>query len=313
MLGVTARSVMLHAHEEASFVQWMRETNNIFTGEEYKTRLGIWLANKRLVQEHNKAKDFFLSMNHLAHYTPTEYKAILGFKQNGAKRVAPAPSNFKAPDAIDWRDKKVVNAIKDQGQCGSCWTFSTIQGMESQWAIKHNKLYSLSEQNLVDCVITCYGCNGGLMEPAYDYVIQYQGGKFMTEEDYPYTARDGNCKFSAAKGVTQVKGYITIQEGSEKDLAEKVAQYGPACIAIDASHYSFQLYNKGIYDEASCSPEGLDHAVGCVGYGAEGAKKYWIVRNSWGTNWGEQGYIRMIKDKGNQCGEASAACIPQVA
>jgi len=148
--------------------------------------------------------DFFLSMNHLAHYTPAEYKAILGYKPNAGKRISSTPSNFKAPDSIDWREKNVVNEIKDQGQCGSCWTFSTIQAQESQWAIKHNKLYSLSEQNLVDCVISCYGCNGGLMEPAYDYVIQYQQGKFMTEEDYPYTAKDGNCKFVLSKGVTQV-------------------------------------------------------------------------------------------------------------
>ena len=310
IFGVTARSAMYHAHEEASFVQWMRESNNMFTGEEYKTRLGIWMTNKRLVQEHNKAKGFLLSMNNLAHYTPAEYKAILGFKPNAAKRLAATPSNFKAPESVDWRQKGVVNNIKDQGQCGSCWTFSTIQAQESQWAIKHNKLYSLSEQNLVDCVTSCYGCNGGLMEPAYDYVIKHQGGKFMTEEDYPYTARDGKCKFDASKAVTQVTGYITVQEGSESDLEAKVAQYGPAAIAIDASHYSFQLYSTGIYDESSCSPEGLDHAVGCVGYGTEAGVNYWIVRNSWGTSWGENGYIRMVKDKNNQCGEASAACIP---
>jgi cathepsin L len=285
----------------------------MFTGEEYKTRLGIWLSNKRLVQEHNKAKDFLLSMNHLAHYTPAEYKAILGFKQNKAKRVASTPSNFKAPTSIDWREKKVVNDIKDQGQCGSCWTFSTIQAMESQWAIKHSKLYSLSEQNLVDCVSTCYGCNGGLMEPAYDYVIKYQSGKFMTEDDYPYTGQDGTCKYDSSKGVTQVTGYITVTEDSESDLEAKVAQYGPAAIAIDASHYSFQLYSSGIYDESSCSPENLDHAVGCVGYGTESGTAYWIVRNSWGTSWGENGYIRMVKGKNNQCGEASAACIPTVA
>jgi cathepsin L len=304
---------MIHAHEEASFVQWMRQTNNMFTGEEYKARLGIWMTNKRLVQEHNKAKDFLLSMNHLAHYTPAEYKAICGFKPNAAPRAAAKASNFKAPTAIDWRDSGVVNGVKDQASCGSCWAFSTIQAMESQWAINHKTLYSLSEQNLVDCVTSCYGCNGGLMEPAYDYVIKSQSGKFMLETDYPYTGKDGNCKFSASKGITQVKGYITIVEDSEADLEAKVAQYGPAAIAIDASHYSFQLYSSGIYDEASCAPENLDHAVGCVGYGTEGGKNYWIVRNSWGTSWGENGYVRMIKDKNNQCGEATAACIPQVA
>ena len=307
--------MMYQAHEQKSFLGWMRETGNMFTGDEYHQRFGIWLSNKRLVQQHNAANGgFVLAMNKLAHLSPSEYKALLGFKnEKRSDRVKPIASNYVAPASIDWREKGVVNPIKDQGQCGSCWTFSTIQAMESQWAVKHTKLYSLSEQNLVDCVTTCYGCNGGLMELAYDYVKTYQKGKFMTEDDYPYKAIDQSCKFNAAKvAEPTVTGYITVTEGDEKDLMNKVAQYGPAAIAIDASHYSFQLYSSGIYDESSCSPEGLDHAVGCVGYGSEGSKNYWIVRNSWGVSWGEKGYIRMIKDKNNQCGEASAACIPTV-
>jgi len=299
-----------HAHEEKSFLSWMRDSNQLFTGEEYQTRFGIWMSNNRLIQEHNSAQNgFFLSLNHLSHLTPSEYRSLLGFKPSLRNRAA-KKSNFISNEAIDWREKGIVNPVKDQGQCGSCWAFSSIQAQESQWAKVHSVLYSLSEQNLVDCVKTCYGCNGGLMDLAYDYIIKYQDGLFMKEEDYPYTPRQGACRFDKTKGVTKITGYINVVQGSEDDLAAKVSQYGVAAIAIDASHYSFQLYSGGIYDEKKCSPEDLDHAVGCVGYGSENGKNFWIVRNSWGQGWGEKGYIRMIKDQGNQCGEANYAIIP---
>jgi cathepsin L len=306
---------MYHAHEEKAFLGWMRETNQLFTGEEYQTRFGIWLSNKRLVQQHNAANGatFTLAMNKLAHLTPAEYKSLLGFRMNLAKQgEVEKASNSRNVDAIDWRDKGVVNAVKDQAQCGSCWAFSTIQAQESAYAIKTGTLQRLSEQNLVDCVTSCYGCNGGLMTSAYSYVIKSQNGKYMLEDDYPYTAQDGSCKFDSSKGVQSVSSYKSISQGSESDLADKIANVGPVCIAIDASHYSFQLYNSGIYDEPSCSSSSLDHGVGCVGFGKEGDNAYWIVRNSWGTSWGEQGYCRMIKDKNNQCGEATMACYPIV-
>ena len=312
LFSVCARSVLYKQHEEQSFVQWMRSTNNMFTGEEYQTRLGVWMANKRLVQEHNKNGEFRLEMNHLAHYTPAEYKAILGFKPNLAKRVEAVPSNFMAPASIDWRDKKVVNPIKDQGQCGSCWAFSAVQAQESLYKIMAGKLQSLSEQNLVDCVLLCYGCNGGLMAFAYSYVCNHQSGKWMLEDDYPYTAVDGTCKFDSSKATSKTTGYFDITEGSESELQLKVTTWGPAAVAIDASHMSFQLYSSGIYDESACSSENLDHGVGCVGFGSENGVNYWIIRNSWGTSWGEQGYIRMVKDKNNQCGVATQACIPTV-
>jgi cathepsin L len=301
---------MIHAHEEASFVQWMRETNNMFTGEEYKTRLGIWLSNKRLVQEHNKAKNFLLSMNHLAHYTPAEYKAILGFKQNAQNSEASAPSNYKAPESLDWREKNVVNAIKDQGQCGSCWAFSIVQSVEGCYAAQKGTLYSLSEQQIVDCVTACEGCDGGLMTAAFDWVIKHQDGGFMGEDDYPYHPYETTCAFDKSKVKVTIIGYKEIEEGSEKDLAAKCASQGPISIGIDASNWSFQMYSGGIYDEPSCSSYNLDHGVGCVGYGSESGTKYWIVRNSWGEDWGEKGYIRMVKDKNNQCGEASLASYP---
>ncbi|KAH0793215.1 Clan CA, family C1, cathepsin L-like cysteine peptidase [Histomonas meleagridis] len=248
-------------------------------------------------------------MNKFAAYTPAEYKSLLGFiphirTSNGEK------SNFKSADSIDWRTKGAVNQIKNQGSCGSCWAFSAIVGAEGAHFLKTGKLISLSEQNLVDCVTTCYGCAGGYMTDAYDYVIKYQSGKFMLEDDYPYKGVQESCRFDLSKATGSITKYIEVTKFDEKDLAAKVSQHGPTCIAIDASHYSFQLYSQGIYNESRCSSTELDHGVGCVGYGAENQTKYWIVRNSWGTSWGEGGYIRMLKDSNNQCGVASLACVP---
>ena len=310
MFAVLASSASIQAHEEKAFLTYMRETNNFFTGDEYKLRLGIFLQNKRMVQDFNRGdKTFKVAMNKFAHYTPAEYRSLLGARTSVEFKEVKA-STRKADDACDWRTKNVVNAIKDQAQCGSCWAFSAIQCQESVFAIKTGTLLSLSEQNLVDCVTSCYGCNGGWPYKALDYVIKNQAGMFNLEEDYPYTAKDGKCVFDSTKGYGKITGYTSVKSGSEDDLAAKVSQMGPASVCIDASNWSFQMYSTGIYDEPSCSSAFLDHAVGCVGYGTENGVNYWIIRNSWGTSWGEEGYIRMVKDKKNQCGAATSAIVP---
>lgn len=297
-------------HEEKSFVNWMRSTNNIYTGEEYQLRFGIYLTNLRLVQEHNAVSSFKLSMNAFSALTSAEYKAILGFNNHIRVQSKNQKISKANADAIDWREKGAVTPIKDQGSCGSCWAFSAICAQEGVWAAAGNELISLSESNLVDCDPLSEGCNGGLMSFAYDYILASQGGKYMTEADYPYKAVQRQCAWDASKGTTLMKKYINITEGSEEDLAAKVESNGPVAIAIDASHFSFQLYFGGIYDETRCSSTELDHGVGCVGFGVEGEKQYWIVKNSWGSWWGEKGYIRMIKNKNNQCGVASCASQP---
>ncbi|EAY01875.1 Clan CA, family C1, cathepsin L-like cysteine peptidase [Trichomonas vaginalis G3] len=310
----TASSKLFLQHEEKAFLDWMRSTNNMFVGDEYHFRLGVYNTNKRRVQEHNRANSGYqLTMNHLSCMTPSEYKVLLGHKQT--KKIEGEAKIFKGdvPDAVDWRNAKIVNPIKDQAQCGSCWAFSVVQAQESQWALKKGQLLSLAEQNMVDCVDTCYGCDGGDEYLAYDYVIKHQKGLWMLETDYPYTARDGSCKFKAAKGVTLTKSYVrptTTQ--NEDELKAGCAKGGVVSIAIDASGYDFQLYSSGIYNPKSCSSTFLDHAVGLVGYGTENKVDYWIVRNSWGTSWGEKGYIRMIRNNGNKCGVATDVIIPQV-
>jgi cathepsin L len=291
----------------------MRETNNLFVGDEYKFRLGIFAANQRRVQEFNKASSYKVAMNKLSTLTDAEYKTMLGHRQSGPISGKATVSTIKAPTSCDWRDKGIVNGVKDQASCGSCWAFSVVQAQESQWALKNNKLYSLSEQNMVDCVTSCYGCNGGDEYLAYDYVIASQGGLWMTENDYPYTGSDGTCKFDKSKGICQIKSYIRpTTTGNEDELAAGCAEKGVVSIAIDASGWDFQMYSSGIYNPSSCSSSDLDHAVGLVGYGTESGTDYWIVRNSWGTSWGEKGYIRMIRNNNNKCGVATDVIIPQV-
>lgn len=306
-----SKSVFYAPHEEKSFVAWMKEHNYIFSGEEYQTRFGIWMANKRLVQEHNKGKSTFkLALNSLSHLTPAEYNSLLGFRST-AESTKVYNQVLSNDESLDWRDQKVVNPIKDQGQCGSCWAFSAIQAAESAWAINHNQLYSCSESNLVDCVTTCSGCNGGLMTSAYTYIVNKQGGKVQKESDYPYKPVEGSCKFNAATAVLSIKGYVNIAKNSDADLMAKVKSMGPAAVAIDASHSSFQLYSSGVYKESRCSPMFLDHGVGCVGYGSQDGTPYYIIRNSWGVSWGIDGYMLMYRGN-NHCGIAAMACIPQV-
>ena len=212
-------------------------------------------------------------------------------------------------ESLDWRDKGAVTPPKDQDSCGSCWAFSTICGMEGAYYLHNGKLLSFSEANLVDCVDTCEGCNGGYMTNAFDYVIKHQDGQFMLEDDYPYMPVQRQCAFDKSKAVGHVSSYVVVVEGDENDLAMKCTEYGPVCVAIDASCWSFGFYKGGIYDEPLCSSTQLTHGVGCVGYGTESNVDYWIVKNSWGQLWGEHGYIRMVR-KNNQCGIATMACVP---
>ncbi|OHS93638.1 Cathepsin L1 [Tritrichomonas foetus] len=308
---------LYQVHEEKAFISWMRSHNIVYTSDEYHIRLGIYLTNARYVQEHNSRNPSFkLSLNKFSTHTPTEYKAILGFNpkyENIRKvkfgKISNPETNI---DQLDWRDKGIVNDIKDQGKCGSCWAFSGVQCIESAWVLAGNPLERFSEQSVVDCTTSCGGCQGGGYYIAFVHIRSVQSGKLNPESEYPYTATDGNdCEFSLHSKVGNLKNFYDVRYSNETDLAICCANYGPACCSVDASHASFQLYSSGIYDEPECSKTTLDHGVGLVGYGVENDVKYWIVRNSWGKAWGEEGYIRMLWDN-NQCGLATRSMIVTV-
>jgi len=217
-------------------------------------------------------------------------------------------------DSVDWREKGVVTGVKNQEQCGSCWAFSATGAVEGAWAIKYGakKLVSLSEQNLIDCSgdYGNYGCDGGLMDNAFEYIFQNRG--IDTEDSYPYTGVDGSCKYSANSVGASVYSYADVNPGSERELTNAIGTAGPVSVAIDASQASFQFYSSGVYFEPSCSSYQLDHGVLAVGYGSQNSQDFYIVKNSWGPEWGSNGYILMARNKHNNCGIASAASYPLV-
>jgi cathepsin L len=286
-------------------------------GEE-RVRYVIWQDNLKKIEAYNKlGKSHTLRINHFGDLTGTEFKQRNGlFKSHLSNRTLGstflAPMNVKAPEKVDWRTEGYVTPVKNQGQCGSCWAFSTTGSLEGQNFKKTGKLVSLSEENLVDCCTAFgnHGCNGGLMDNAFQ-CIKANGG-IDTEESYPYTGVEGPCKFKKASVGATDTGFVDVTREDEDALKMAVATVGPISVAIDASHFSFQFFHTGVYDEPACKPEQLDHGVLVVGYGTYQGKDFWLVKNSWGPGWGMQGYIRMSRNKENQCGIASAASYPLV-
>jgi C1A family cysteine protease len=213
-----------------------------------------------------------------------------------------------AADAIDWRSKGAVTPVKNQGQCGSCWSFSTTGSLEGALFLKTGKITPLSEQNIMDCDSVDQSCNGGLMDNAFEW-IEKNGG-VCSEADYPYEGADGSCKTSCTKVPgTTIKSYVDVAK-TEDALMAAVAQQ-PTSIAVNANMF-WQLYSGGVLS-ALCGAK-LDHGVLAVGYGTDG-KDYWKVKNSWGSSWGESGYIRVQRGKGGsgECGILTSASYPVLA
>jgi len=286
----------------------------------------IFTENMYMISRHNEKfhageVTYKLKMNHYGDLLPHEFRARNGYQMRpknsstlkGASFVMP-PKEIELPRHVDWRTKGAVTPVKDQGMCGSCWAFSTTGALEGQHARQTGNLVSLSEQNLVDCS-TSYGnngCNGGLMDFAFQYIKD--NGGIDTESGYPYHGIDENCTFHKSDIGAQDVGYVDIPQDNEHALKAALATIGPVSVAIDASNPSFQFYHHGVYYEENCSPENLDHGVLAVGYGTDkkSGKDYFLVKNSWSENWGLQGYIKMSRNRDNNCGIASAASYPLV-
>jgi cathepsin L len=225
-------------------------------------------------------------------------------------------SDFQAPKFLNWTAKGFVNPVESQGLCGSCWSFSSTGAIEGQMFKKTGILNKLSEQNLIDCnrdeAVGNYGCQGGDMMNAFNYVVKQQGISLASK--YPYKAGDTfKCNYKKSQSRGTIEGFEAVEAGDENLLKNVLTQVGPISIAVDASLPSFQSYKSGVYYDHKCSLD-INHAMLLVGYGIDKKTKqdYWYVKNSYGSSWGENGYIRMARNRNNHCGITEFAVYPIV-
>ncbi|XP_049320216.1 procathepsin L isoform X8 [Astyanax mexicanus] len=313
--------------EDLEFHQWKLDHGRSYESEEEESqRKMVWLSNRKLVLEHNVLADqglksYRLGMNLFADMNNQELQAwfsncLLPFnrtKTSTAATFLQQAEGAALPDAVDWRAMGYVTKVKNQGNCGSCWAFSAAGALEGQMFRKTGSLVSLSTQQLVDCswLDGNDGCGGGSMELAFEYISR--SGGLQTESDYPYKAREGMCMFNPQNVSGKCHDFEELPKGEEKDLQKAVVAVGPVSVAIDSSNKTFLLYQSGIYNEPYCSSYNVNHGVLVVGYNTDSSgREYWVVKNSWGVQWGEQGYIRMSRNKDNQCGIATRASFPLV-
>ncbi|KAH8307751.1 hypothetical protein KR044_012243, partial [Drosophila immigrans] len=286
--------------------------------EELK-RLQIFVENKKLIESHNRRyaageESYKMGVNQFTDLRSKEFQEVVLSRINAndltvgiTEIYTPSPS-VNIPGSIDWREKGAVTRVKNQGGCGSCWAFASIGTLEGQHFIKNRELISLSEQNLVDCSKNNNGCNGGWPETALNFIKD--NGGVDTEDSYPYEEKDGECRFNPANVGAKVTGTVGVASEDESALAAAVAEKGPISVAVDAS--LFQHYEGGVLNEPSCQG-GVNHGVVVVGYGHDSnGGDYWLVKNSWGDWWGENGYIRMARNRDNQCSIASHGVYPLV-
>ncbi|OIW21007.1 hypothetical protein TanjilG_27352 [Lupinus angustifolius] len=296
------------------YESWMKQHGRKYKDkEEWEVRFGIYQANVKFIESINSQNySYKLKDNKFADLTNDEFKSNhLGYRQHRlySKTRFRYHDHGELPKSIDWRKKGAVTNIKDQGNCGSCWAFSAVAAVEGINQIKSGKLVSLSEQQLIDCDIQNgnLGCQGGDMEIAFTFIKKHGG--ITTNKDYPYHGSDGTCK-KARNHAVNISGYENVPSQNEKMLKAAAANQ-PVSVAIDAGCYEFQLYSKGIFSR-SCGKD-LNHGMTIVGYGEENGHKYWLVKNSWASDWGDSGYIKIKRDIGDKdgvCGIAMDASYP---
>lgn len=287
-----------------------------YSTPEFWFRLSIFTENNKHIDQHNSniSHLYKLGWNNFTDLERDEFKRM---RLGTSMVVDPQPctglchnTTHSIPNSIDWRAAGVVTDVKDQGGCGSCWAFSAVGAIEGQHALATGNLVSLSEQNLVDCAgnYSCDGCDGGWPDKAMDYVID--NGGIDTELSYNYEGIDETCQYNKSGSGANISKVVEIAFGDMRGLYDSLGSIGPVSVAIDAES-DFQFYKSGIYTSKTCSKTILDHAVLAVGYGITlDDRKYIIIKNSWGSSWGMDGYIYFSTDIDNMCGIATNASYP---
>ncbi len=287
-------------------------------------RKSLFIQATEYIHKHNSnpKRSYSLQINKFSDMDPAEFSQTRkgnrpsplslrhGLKDH-VKTYKPTTTLDVLPAMVDWREKGVVTRVKDQGQCGSCWAFSTTGTLEGQHAIATGELVTLSEQQLVDCSHSYLndGCNGGLVSVALTDIKEMGG--IDTEGAYPYEGGQEYCRFDTSTVGATCTGYRLIQSGNCDDLKVAVATVGPISVSMDANQTSFMYYSEGVYQPEVCSTTQLDHALLAVGYGTEDGVDYWLIKNSWGSDWGMAGYFK-IAAADNTCGICTDAVYPLV-
>ncbi|XP_059637410.1 cysteine protease XCP1-like [Cornus florida] len=301
------------------FESWMSKHGKAYESVEEKLqRFQVFKDNLKHIDDRNKmVSNYWLGLNEFADLSHEEFKKMyLGVKVDlsNTRKYPTEEFTYKnvvdLPKSVDWRKKRAVTRVKNQGSCGSCWAFSTVAAVEGINQIVTGNLTSLSEQELIDCDTTYnHGCNGGLMDYAFAFIISNHG--LHKEDDYPYIMKEGTCDERKGESeVVTISGYHDVPENNEQSLLKALANQ-PLSVAIEASGRDFQFYSGGVFD-GHCGSE-LDHGVAAVGYGSTKGVDYIIVKNSWGSKWGEKGYIRMKRNTGKPqglCGINKMASYP---
>jgi C1A family cysteine protease len=300
-----------------SFTRWAKFHGKVYQPSERDYRNYIFNTNVERIYLHNTFANstWTMAVNKFADMTASEWSSkYLGLLNNTyANRTYSSVKASALPASVDWTEHGAVTPVKDQGQCGSCWAFSATGALEGAWFLKNGSLFNVSEQQLVDCSTAegNQGCNGGLMDDAFQYVVE---NGLTTDEAYPYTATGPNaCQASTKAKVVSAMGFTDVVPNSETALMSAITEQ-PVSVAVEADQNSFQFYSSGVMT-AACGTQ-LDHGVLAVGYGTVGGQDYYKVKNSWGEDWGMNGYILIGRGSSfgvkGQCGIQMAASFPIV-